>query len=255
MSDFSNVVTVDGPSGSGKTTLLAALHRRYAASPVEFGPIVRTLAWWAKNHQMTIADTVALIASLDARGCLTIATTSSATLAASEVVVLGTPMRQRIFSSALSEATYVASHDPIAVAWIAGLVRARIRGQRAVLSGRQAAQLVCPDAGLRIRLEASSKVRATRKARQLVTAGLKPGWSDDIRLLGSPAETDLLIDTTSLTISELEREVFRVVESRLGWRSQLRRPSGTELPGSDEEWDVGLAPAPVPAIITLCTDR
>jgi cytidylate kinase len=217
MGAFDDVITVDGASGAGKSTLLTALGRSYSALAIEFGPIVRTVAWWASHNKATIADAVALIARLDALGQVSIAELSSSPLAASEVALRGMPMRQRIFSAALAEATAATADDAAATAWIAGLVRARIHRKRAALSGRQAATLVCPQAGLRIRLEASPLVRSQRKVRQLTEAGMRARWADDARLLPS-SPTDVIMDTTYMTIAELEQTVFGLVESRLGWR-------------------------------------
>lgn len=218
MTGFDQVVTVDGASGSGKSTVLVALRERYGVEAIEFGPVVRTIAWWARQRRIPVANAVALLARLDAGDKLSIAETSPGALAASEVVLAGTPMRQRVFSGALSDALAAASADAAAIAWVSGLVRARLRGRRAVLSGRQAADAICPEAGLRIRLEASSSIRATRKRGQLAAAGLRPHWIDDVRLLCPSRNVGLLINTTDLSIDTLEQKVFREVESKLGWR-------------------------------------
>jgi cytidylate kinase len=240
MTGFEQVVTVDGASGSGKSTVLVALRERYGADATEFGPVVRTIAWWARQRRIPVVDAVALLARLDAGGKLSIAESPTGALAASEVVLAGAPMRQRVFSGALSDALAVASADAAAIAWVSGLVRARLRGRRAVLSGRQAADAICPEAGLRIRLEASSSIRATRKRSQLAAAGLRPHWIDDVRLLGPPRNVGLLIDTTDLNIDTLKDRVFREVESKLGWRPlptndakpKLVLPSGLSIAGA-----------------------
>jgi len=130
----------------------------------------------------------------------------------------GVPMRQRIFSATLREPLVRASDDPTIVEWVAQLVRVRLRGERAVLSGRQAATVVCPEAGMHVRLEAAAAIRAGRKLDQLRQAGLSPRWSDDVRLLGEPHGCDLALDTSARSAHEVAREVFRTVEARLGWR-------------------------------------
>jgi cytidylate kinase len=234
MSGFDQVVTVDGASGSGKSTVLVALRERYGAEAIEFGPVMRTIAWWASRHRIPVADAVALLARLDASGRMSIAESPAGALAASEVVLAGAPMRQRVFSGSLSDALAAATADAAAFAWVSGLVRARLRGRRSVLSARQAATSICPDAALRIRLDATASTRAKRKQAQLVAAGLRPHWVDDVRLLGPTRNVDLVIDTTTLSIDGLKRRVFDEVESRLGWRAipvdeLSARPSGLVL--------------------------
>jgi hypothetical protein len=122
-------------------------------------------------------------------------------------------------SPSSADALAATTADPAAVAWVSGLVRSRLRSRRSVLSARQAATSICPDAALRIRLDATASTRAKRKQIQLAAAGLRPHWVDDEMLLGLTRNVDLVIDTTTLSIDGLKRKVFDEVESRLGWRA------------------------------------
>lgn len=216
--DFSQVLTVDGASGAGKTTLLMALERRYACRVVETGPVVRTVAWWAHHHRLPIADAVAAIARHQTAGRLRVSERGSADLAASEVVVAGAPMRQRIFSGAIAEALAVTSLDAEAMAWIYSLIRAQVVGGPAVVSGRHAGIDVCPSAGLHIRLEAEPAVRAARKMAQFAASGLRSAWRDDAWLLPRPVVGQVVLDTTGHSATEMQEQAFLLVERRLSWR-------------------------------------
>ncbi|MDQ3629891.1 MAG: (d)CMP kinase [Actinomycetota bacterium] len=222
-------MTVDGPSGSGKTSLLLALERRYDCLAVEVGPIVRTVAWWADRHRLSIDDTIAALARRHGLGQVVIGKPGSPQLAASEMEVAGLPMRQRVFSGALGPAITATAGNPLALLWIEQLVRAELRGWPAVVSGRQAASRLVPDAAFKLQLTADRGVRADRKARQLVAAGLRPIWHDDARLLLDLRPDQALLDTTTMTAAQVLETVSALIDQRLVWR---RLPSpGQRLVG------------------------
>ncbi len=217
---FENILTVDGATGAGKTTLLRALAKRYRCVAVELGPLVRTVSWLAERRRMTIADAVAQLALLDSQGRLCIERPAAGALSASEVEIDGVPLQQQIFSRRLAPATAATSLDATAMAWIHGFVRETLRGRTAVLSGREAARLVCPSAGLRIHLNADAVVRAERKRQQLVACGLRSAFVDDAVVIGAPTTAHISIDTTHLDASEVAQRIGAFAELRLGWNER-----------------------------------
>ncbi len=224
---FDQVVTVDGPSGSGKTSLLLALRQRYDCLAVEAGPIVRTVAWWAERHRLSVADAVVELARRDGCGQILFVAPGSSQLAASELEVAGLPMRQRVFSGSLGPAITATSVDPMAVLWVEQLVRGELHGRAAAVSGRQAASRLVPDAALQLQLTADRSVRTDRKARQLAAAGLRPIWHDDARLLPDLQADQVLVDTTRMTVAEVAEVVSGLIDRRLRWRrSAAIVPSG-----------------------------
>ena len=222
---FEAVLTVDGASGTGKTTVLRALTERFACIAVELGPVVRTVSWLAHRRQLSVMDAVAELARLQAARRLRIDRPAAGLLAASEVELDGTVMRQNIFSGDLNAALSAASLDPDVMPWVHGLVREDLRGRAAALSAREAARKVCPTAGLQIRLEADPHVRRARKHVQLQEAGLRPVWLDDVRLLGPPATRQWVIDTTHLSPGDVADVVAERAGTVLGWQ---RRSSWDE---------------------------
>ncbi|UTI63323.1 (d)CMP kinase [Paraconexibacter antarcticus] len=211
------MVTIDGASGSGKSGAIGALSCAYGALPIEFGPLMRTVAYIARERRFTALDAAALLAALERRGCVELAGESSSGLAASELTVDGTPYRQIIFAANIQEALATASSTPAIVDLLAAMTRSRITGRRTLLSGRQAGTILCPEAGLKILLTARSDVRRIRKMTQLRQAGLRPKWADDVRLLANDSRFDLSIDTTFLSQQAVALAISRIVEYRLGW--------------------------------------
>jgi CMP/dCMP kinase len=227
--DFQNVITVDGASGAGKTVLLRGLCARFGCAALEAGPVLRTLAWLSQHQALTTADAVTVMSRTQALGRLRIDRPGASELAASEVELDGLLMRQSAFSGALLPALVAASRETEIVLWTHTLVRETVRGRCAVISGRQAAESICPSAGLRVRLEASPQVRAERKGTQMLRAGLRGPWQDDASLLSPHPGVDLVIDTTRLSVEEVLHRVAGLAEARLHWRP-IASPGEGETP-------------------------
>lgn len=215
---YRDVVTIDGASGSGKSGAMLTLGRDYGALPIEFGPVMRTVAYIAHQRRFTALDAAVLLARLESNGAVQLANESVGGLAASEISIEGLPYRQVIFASNVNEALATASAAAPIIELLAAMVRARIANRRVLLSGRQASTLVCPGAPLKICLTARSDVRGRRKIAQLRGAGLRPHWKDDVALVAPLSRFDLVIDTTYLTPDTVARTIGRAVEQRLGWR-------------------------------------
>jgi CMP/dCMP kinase len=229
--DFNSIITVDGASGTGKTTLLRGLAERFDCTLLELGPLVRVAAWLSSRDRATTTDAIARLDSLRERGTLRIDRNAAGVLSATEVELDGLLPRQDSFSAALRDATTAVSSDPEAMSWVYALVRATLRGRRAVLSARDGAGSVCPEAPLRIWLEASPVVRGRRKRDQMIVAGLGARWVDDAVLLELPRRTDLILDTTLMTRSDVLAQVSSAIERRLGWRPHAREAALTDLCG------------------------
>jgi cytidylate kinase len=220
---YEHVLTIDGASGSGKTSLLRGLRRQFQCAAVELGPVVRAAAWLAEARNLSVQDTVAEMARLEAAGRMRIDAVLEEGLAASAVELDGSLLGVETFDGELGPALAATSLDASAMAWIHSLVAEALRGRQAALSAREAAARVCPTAALRIRLEAASAVREARKRRQLLRAGVRATWTDDRSLLGVPDDVHIVLDTTDLTEADVLGVVVRAAEERLRWK--LRGPS------------------------------
>ncbi len=221
---FSSIVTVDGPTGSGKTALLRGLSQLYGCQTLEFGVLVRAIAWRASTQRVPIADAVAQLAAADARGSLSMVSSTSFTASASHIAVDHVRVTRDLFGRTLGRATSEASHDAEATLWATELVRSRIRHRQAAVSGREAAVTICPEAPLNIWLECEASERASRKASQRLALGLGPLWLDDRASLSGPAEGAVHIDTTHRAESAVLGLVSALVENRLGWARTGTRP-------------------------------
>jgi CMP/dCMP kinase len=149
------IIAVDGPAASGKGTLAQGLARHYGLPHLDTGLLYRAVGLAVKGDVDTPqfeARAIAAARSLDAAHLtnLDALTSAEASVLASKVAVIGevrTAMRQyqRDFA-----------HQP----------------GGAVLDGRDIGTVVCPDADVKLFIEADSKARMERRARQFEAKGL-----------------------------------------------------------------------------------
>ena len=149
------IIAVDGPAASGKGTLAQGLARHYGLPHLDTGLLYRAVGLAVRDwvdmpefEQKAIAAAQALDAAHLSN--LEALTSAEASVLASKVAVIAevrTAMRQyqRDFA-----------HQP----------------GGAVLDGRDIGTVVCPDADVKLFIEADSKARMERRARQFEAKGL-----------------------------------------------------------------------------------
>jgi len=149
------IIAVDGPAASGKGTLAQGLARHYGLPHLDTGLLYRAVGLAVRDAvNLPEFETRAIAAAraLDAAHLsnLEALTSAEASVLASKVAVIAevrTAMRQyqRDFA-----------HQP----------------GGAVLDGRDIGTVVCPDADVKLFIEADSKARMERRARQFEAKGL-----------------------------------------------------------------------------------
>lgn len=215
---FGSVLTIDGATGSGKSLLLSKLSAHYGCEVIELGLVVRAIAWWATQRGTTASNAVASLAGLGRLGGFALIGSPDSPLAACDVFVHGESQLVEILDPQLAPAVSAISLDSDAMAWVHAFVRELARDGVAAISGRHASTATCPDAGLKIRLEADWPTRQARKVSQRSGYGLDFAVVDDADLLSVGGADQLKIDTTHLTPAQLFLFVSQLVERQLGWR-------------------------------------
>ncbi len=237
---LASVAAIEGASGSGKTTLLRGLSARYGCVVIEIGVIVRAVAWWAQRKHVPVRDAVAELAALDNDGALALGASPQTAMAAMDLLLQGKALGDAAFAPQLEEGLVAATLSDDGMAWVHALVRERLRGRHAAISGREVATRTVPGARLVVRLEAEPRVRRRRKLEQMSKAGIPARWRDDARLLAAPGPDVLCFDTTFRSPAEILRQVGNAAENRLGWRSKAndlvvptRHPADISHDGDD----------------------
>lgn len=206
------IIAVDGPAASGKGTLAAGLARHYGLPYLDTGLLYRAVGLAAADAEGTQGFEAAAIAAakgLDAGHLsdLEALTSAGAGVLASKVAVLG-PVREALFAYQRAFAT---------------------RPGGAVLDGRDIGTRIAPDADVKLFIEADSKARMERRARQLESRGQEVDRyalyhqieERDARDKLNPhggfykAEDAHLLDTTLLDIEAALRAAIVIVDGTM----------------------------------------
>ena len=149
------IIAVDGPAASGKGTLAQGLARHYGLPHLDTGLLYRAVGLaareWVDRPEFE-AKAIAVARGLDAGHLSNIAalTGAEASVLASKVAVIG------LVREAMRQYQRDFAHQP----------------GGAVLDGRDIGTVVCPDADVKLFIEADSKARMERRARQFEAKGL-----------------------------------------------------------------------------------
>lgn len=206
------LIAMDGPAASGKGTLAKKLASHYNLGHLDTGSLYRAVARDMLAAGKPLEDEEA--AAETARNL------DSETLDDPELRTPG-----------VGEAAAV-------VAKIPGVRKALVEYQRAfakrpggaVIEGRDIGTVVCPDADVKLYIEASSEVRAERRHKELVENGHDVSYEDILSQIEArdaldrsrtisplkPAEDALLLDTSDLGIEAAFEAAVKLVEKTTG---------------------------------------
>jgi CMP/dCMP kinase len=215
------IIAVDGPAASGKGTLAQGLARHYGLQHLDTGLLYRAVGLAAKDAVDTPgfeARAIAAARTLDAGHLTDIETLTSAEtgVLASRVAVIA-EVRE-----AMRQYQRDFAHQP----------------GGAVLDGRDIGTVVCPDADVKLFIEADSKARMERRARQFEAKGLPVDRyalyhqieERDARDRANPnggfwrAADAHLLDTTRLDIEAALRAAVAIVDGVMAGKAV---PKGT----------------------------
>jgi len=211
------VVTIDGPSGAGKTTVSKRLAEAVGMARVDTGAMYRAVALAARRAGVPWDDPVRLggVARELALSFRTVA-------GAPRVFLSGEDVSEAIRTSEMSMgASAVSAHGPVREALVAKQ-REMAREGGVVLDGRDTGTVVFPDAEAKFFLDAAAAVRARRRQLESSPPGaqsfeevlrdvLRRDVQDSTRE-HSPlkvADGAVYIDTTTMTVDEVVREMLR----------------------------------------------
>ncbi len=202
------VVALDGPAGSGKTSVARAVAERFGLACFNTGASVRAVALAAMRDGVSLDDGAAL-RNLVHRTVLD---------PGGGVFLDGEEVSGAVRAPEVSRgASRIAAHPELREVLVAGWRRAAAGG--GVVEGRDIGTVVFPEAPVKIFLDASSEVRASRRSSdegdpdvRKVEAALRGRDDADSKRRVAPlrrADDAQVVDTTERT---LEQTVERVVE-------------------------------------------
>jgi len=215
------IIAIDGPAGAGKSTLARRVAHRLGAIYIDTGAMYRAIALWALRQSIPCDDShrlevLAQHAKIEFHH------------GENRVQLNGEDVTDSIRTPQVATA---ASQ----VAAVAGVRRAMVTLQReiaarssVVMEGRDIGSVVFPDADVKIYLDASTEIRAQRRAQELTDKQIpfeltqlqdqiEERDSRDRNRAASPllqAADAIYLDCSSLSPTEVEEEILRIVRSK-----------------------------------------
>ena len=156
------MITIDGPAGAGKSTVAREVARRLGFRLVDTGALYRALAWAVARAGVATTDAGALRALL-AR--------TTVELIGDRVLVNGQDVTGEIRAPEISMLTSRLTVLPALRDKMTPIQQSLAAAGGVVLEGRDTGTVVCPDAEVKIYLDADLSERARRRERELAARG------------------------------------------------------------------------------------
>ncbi len=213
-----NIITIDGPSGVGKGTLAFSLAKKLGWNVLDSGLIYRLIGYLSLRKEL---ETSKEIVSLINKSKIQLLTNFKDSVCEIELNdnVLGEELRNEKIASRASE---IAKDEEIRKA-IIKIQRNTYDAEKGLIAdGRDMGTIIFPEAALKVFLKASPEVRAKRRANQLKEKGMDVIMHDLLELIQlrdkedmqrkisplKPADDSLILDTSDLSIQEVEEKVM-----------------------------------------------
>ena len=213
-----NIITIDGPSGVGKGTLAFSLAEKLNWNVLDSGLLYRLIGYLSLEERVETTHEIVLFLEKSKIQLLTNFEEGICEIKLNDKV-LGKELRNENIASRASE---LAKEEEIRNAIIKIQRSAYDPKKGLIADGRDMGTIIFPEAVLKIFLQASPEVRAERRANQLKEKGMSVIMHDLLEQIQlrdeedsnrkisplKPADDSLVIDTSNLSINEVEEKVM-----------------------------------------------
>ncbi len=215
---FKNIITIDGPGGVGKGTLAFSLAERLGWNVLDSGLLYRLVGYLSSREGLKTAQEIVQFLNKSKIKLITNLNDGICEIDFNGKV-LGKELRNENIASKASE---LAKKEEIRNA-IFKIQRDAYDPEKGLIAdGRDMGTNIFPEAALKVFLQASPEVRAERRANQLKEKGMRVIMHDLLELIQKrdeedmnrkisplkPAEDSLILDTSNLSINEVEEKVM-----------------------------------------------
>jgi CMP/dCMP kinase len=215
------IVAIDGPAGAGKSTLARRVAAKLGAVYIDTGAMYRAVAVAALRSNIPLDDAgrlEALARQADIRF----------EPGSSRVLLDGEDLSEAIRKPEASTASSKVSAIPGVRRALVGKQREMAASGSVVMEGRDIGTVVFPNAQVKIFLDANADVRAARRVRELEEKGPAPAAAVIAREIHERDKRDstradsplvraadaVLVDTTALSLDEVERVILEIIGKR-----------------------------------------
>jgi cytidylate kinase len=211
------VITIDGPAGAGKSTAAREVARRLGFKLVDTGALYRALAWALKRAGVSPEDEAGVRALLSR---------TTVELADGRVLVDGRDVMAEIRTPEVAMLTSRVTALRIVRDKLTPFQRSLAAAGGVVLEGRDTGSVVCPDAEVKVYLDADLAERARRRRDELAAGGQPADYARveaevalrdrqdmerEVAPLTKP-EGAVTVDSTSLSPEAVVQRILEVVE-------------------------------------------
>lgn len=221
MSEKRVIVAIDGPAGAGKSTLAKRVAEKLGFVYINSGAMYRAIALWAIRLGVSLSD-MHRLEQLAKEAKIELGT------AEGRVFLNGEDITEAIREARISAAASKVSAVPGVRRALLAVQRRMAEQNSVVMEGRDIGSVVFPRAQVKIFLDAEPKERARRRALELQ----QRGQGTDVHVVAgelqerdkrdrSRSEAPLvqapdaeLVDTTGLSLDEVEEIVLKLVRTR-----------------------------------------
>ena len=213
-----NIITIDGPSGVGKGTLAFSLAERLGWNVLDSGLLYRLVGYLSIRKGLETTQEIVQFLKKSKIELITNLTESICEIKLNDKI-LGKELRNENIASRAAE---LAKEEEIRNA-IINIQRDAYDSEKGLIAdGRDMGTIIFPEAALKVFLQASPQVRAERRANQLKEKGMSVIMHDLLEQIQQrdeedinrkisplkPADDSLVIDTSNLSIKEVEEKVI-----------------------------------------------
>jgi CMP/dCMP kinase len=214
------VIAIDGPSGAGKGTLARTVAERLGYKHVDTGAMYRAVAWKALQDGLPL-DEDEVVSRL--------AEHADIVQQDGRTTIEGHDVTSEIRTPAIDKAATSVARLPHVREALVRRFRELGDGGAVVMEGRDIGTVVFPDADLKFYIDASPEERARRRASdpahtggqgslELVQSDIDARDKSDSTRSVAPlarASDAIYIDTTTMPIEAVVKQVLKLVEERL----------------------------------------
>ena len=224
------ILTIDGPSGAGKGTICQHVALSLGWHYLDSGAVYRSLAWVASETGSDPADELAIVElASDLRLVCKVREHDTA-----QIEVNGQIVNEGLRTEETGEIASIIAKIPAVRKELLAMQQRAAQLPGLVADGRDMGTVVFPEAFVKVFLTASAEVRAQRRHKQLQLKGFDVSIARLLEAIQArdardssrsasplrPADDAIVIDTSELSIDEVNSQVLDLVKHRLALSSE-----------------------------------
>ena len=221
---MSFIVAIDGPAGTGKGTITSLISKDYGLVNIDTGAMFRCVTLSLIENHIAIEEEEKIQEILDHMKI-------EFTYEKDNVLVFlnGRDVSKEIRSKEVNDLVSPVATLKIVRDKLLHFQREAAKGKNVIMEGRDIGTAVFPNADVKIYLDASAEERARRRVKQNEEKGMHTSYEEVLKNVQErdridstreiaplkKAEDAIVIDSTNMTIPEVEKKVKEIIDNKL----------------------------------------